>query len=139
MPRCAYFKEAFESGRIRLVVSLRTLYELRKKPDDALAFAERLEILPYYAIGNWNDLEGVSWGQLAGAWGDITKNDALQLALPVRKRVKIRERGIIIDSMQAAIPMLVTIDSYVLCRAAAIQKITDVRPVRPEVAAKTLL
>jgi hypothetical protein len=41
---------------------------LRKKPDDALAFAEGLEVLPYYAIGHWDDLDDVTWDQLAGTW-----------------------------------------------------------------------
>jgi hypothetical protein len=53
-------KEASTRGSIRLVVSRRTLYELAKKPDDALAFAERLEVLPYYGIGGWPDRDDVT-------------------------------------------------------------------------------
>ncbi len=132
-------KEASEGGSVRLVVSRRTLYELRKKPDDALAFAEKLDVLPYYAIGHWDDLDDVSWGQLAGTWGDIGQNDALQHALPVRKKVKIKDRGIIVDSMQARILILVTTDSYVFGRADAIQRVTGVRPVTPEEAVRALL
>jgi hypothetical protein len=132
-------KEASGRGSVRLVVSRRTLYELRKKPDDALAFAERLEALPYYAIGHWDDLDDVSWDQLAGTWENIGQNDALQQALPVRKRVKIRDRGIVVDSMQAGILIVVTTDSYVLSRADAIQEATGVRPIPPEEAVKALV
>jgi len=112
---------------------------LRKKPDDALAFAERLEVLPYYAIGHWDDLDDVSWDQLAGTWENIEQNDALQQALPVRKRVKIKDRGIVVDSMRAGILIVVTTDSYVLNRADAIQNATGVRPIAPEEAVKALL
>jgi len=132
-------KEASGRGSVGLVVSRRTVYELRKKPDDALAFAERLEVLPYYAIGHWDDLDDVSWDQLAGTWENIGQNDAMQQALPVRKRVKIKDRGIVVDSMQAGILIPVTTDSYVLSRADAIQKVTGVRPIPPEEAVKALL
>src|SRR3990172_1933375 len=92
-------KEAWERGQIRLVISRRTLHELRKKPDNALAFAEKLEVLPYYAIGDWNDCDDVSWDQLGGTWDDAARMDGLQRALPVRKKVKIKDRGILVDSM----------------------------------------
>src|SRR5258708_31424161 len=61
-------KAAWEDGQIRLFVSRRTLYELRKKPDDALTFAERVEVLPYYPVGSWADGNDASWSQLHGTW-----------------------------------------------------------------------
>jgi hypothetical protein len=132
-------KEASERGSVRLVVSRRTLYQLNPKPDDALAFAQRLEVLPYYKIGAWGDFNDASWDQLTGTWENNLENDALQQALPVRKGVDIKDRGIIIDSMQAGILILVTNDKFLLSRADDIQKDTGVRPVTPEEAVKALL
>lgn len=75
----------------------------------------------------------------AGTWEDIVGNDALQQPLPVRKRVKIKDRGINVDSMQARILIFVTIDSDVPRLADVIQQATEVRPVTPEEAVEALL
>ena len=133
--------EASQVGKVRLVVSKRTLYELRVKPDEKLTFAESLETLPYYLIGTWNDLEEdpVSIGELAGTWGDAKVNQALQEALPVRAKVKLRDRGIIIDSIKAGVQFLVTRDSFVFNRADGIESATGVRPVHPDEAVSHLL
>ena len=121
------------------MVSRRTLYELHKKPDEALAFAERLEILPYNKIGPWDDDNGASWDQLTGTWENNLENDCLQQALPVSKGVGIKDRGIIVDSMKAGILIVVTNEKDWLKRADDIQKDTGVRPVTPEEAVKALL
>ena len=125
--------QAWQADHVRLVLSKRTLYELREKPDDKLAFAESLEVLPYYMIGAWKDLaeDPVTWNDLAGTWDDARVNQALQEVLPVRARVKLRDRGIIIDSMQARVRLLVTTDSFLLDRADGIERPTGVRPVHP--------
>ena len=133
--------EASKAGKLRLVISKRTLYELREKPDEKLTFAESLEILPYYLLGTWNNLEQdpVTWQELAGTWDDAKVNQALQEALPVRARVKLRDRGIIIDSMQAGVKLLVTKDSFLLDREDGIENATGVRPVHPDEAVSFLL
>jgi hypothetical protein len=133
--------QASQAGQVRLVVSKRTLYELREKPDDKLAFAESLEILPYYMIGLWKDLDQdpIAWNDLAGTWDDAKVNQSLQEVLPVRARVKLRDRGIVIDSMQAGIELLVTTDSFLLDRANGIERVTRVRPVHPNEAASRLI
>jgi hypothetical protein len=123
----------WEAGQRRLYVSRRTLAELRRKPDDKLAFAERLEVLPYYMIGTWDDFEeGITWNDLAGTWNDAKINDALQRALPVRAKVGIRDRGILVDSMMAGVRRVVTTDQYLLDRADGIEQAVGVRPVHPD-------
>jgi len=123
----------WKAGQRRLYVSRRTLAELRQKPDDKLVFAELLEVLPYYMIGTWDDFEhGITWNDLAGTWNVGKINDALQKALPVRARVGILDRGIIVDSMMAGVRRVVTTDEYLLGRAASIEQATGVRPVHPD-------
>ncbi len=123
----------WESGQRRLYVSRRTLAELRQKQDDKLAFAERLEVLPYYMIGTWDDFEqGITWNDLAGTWNDAKTNDALQRALPVRAKVGILDRGILVDSMMTGVRQMVTTDQYLLDRADGIEQAVGVRPVRPD-------
>lgn len=140
-PAMQRLKEAWEAGRLRLCVSRRTLAELQEKPqDEKLAFAQKLETLPYYMIGTWDDFEpGITWSDLAGTWNDAKVNEALQKALPVRAKVKLRDRGIIIDSMRAGVALLVTTDSFLLARADAIENATGVRPVHPDNAVSRLL
>ena len=132
---------AWQAGHVRLVLSKRTLYELREKPDEKLAFAESCEILPYYMIGAWKNLadDPLTWNDLAGTWDDARVSQTLQEVLPVRARVKLRDRGIIIDSMQEGIDLLVTTDSFLLGRADGIERVTRVRPVHPNEAASRLI
>lgn len=130
-------REAYEDGTIRLVISRRTLSELSERADEAFSFANRLPILPYYPIGSWNDVSDATWEQLAGTWDDGA--DEIQRALPVRNRVKIKDRGILIDSMRAGIELLVTTDGPLLKRADGVQKSTGVRPVSPGQAKGLLL
>jgi hypothetical protein len=106
---------------------------LCQKPDDKLAFAEQLEVLPYYMIGTWDDFEdGITWNDLAGTWNDVKMNEALQVALPVRAKVGILDRGIIVDSVMAGVRRVVTTDQYLLDRANAIEQAVRVRPVHPD-------
>ncbi len=129
-------REAYEIGAVRLVVSRRTLGELSKKADEAFSFATVLNILPYYPIGSWNDVDA-TWEQVAGSWDE--GSDEIQQNLPVRKKVKIKDRGILIDSMRAGIEVLVTTDGPLLERADEVQKQTGVRPITPEQAVEALL
>ena len=123
----------WRAGHWRLCVSRRTLAELQKKPDDKLTFAEQLEVLPYYMIGTWDDFEErITWADLAGTWNDAKANEKLQKALPVRAKVGLRDRGILVDSMMAGVRRVVTTDQYVLDRAEGIEKATGVRPVDPD-------
>ncbi|MGH7813812.1 MAG: hypothetical protein ACREQI_07380 [Candidatus Binataceae bacterium] len=130
-------KDAWERGRVRLAVSRRTLYQLRKKPPDAaLAFAEKLEIQPYYVIGSWEEQGDVTWAQCAGTWDDAKKMDELQRVFPVRAGADIFGRGILLDSMKARIQVLVTNDGDVLAKPDDVERITGVRPMKPEEAAR---
>jgi hypothetical protein len=132
-------KSAWADGQIRLLVSRRTLYELRRQPpDDALTFAERIEVLPYYPVGSWKDVNDVSWNQLHGTWEDARRLHAVQETLPVRKGVKIKDRGIIIDSIQAGIQIVVTTDKGMIDRHDEVRRITGVRPLSPDEAAAVL-
>lgn len=133
-------KELWQDGKLRLCVSLRTVSELRKKADEKLAFAQLLEQLPYYMIGTWDDFDpSVSWKDLAGTWDDAKVNQRLQKVLPVRAKVKLRDRGIIIDSMMRGVGFLITTDSFLLNRAEGIEKTAGVRPLHPDEALSVLI
>ncbi len=129
-------RELHENRSVRLVISRRTLGELSNRVDEAFLFAKGLDILPCYPIGSWNDNSEATWDQMTGTWDG---SEELQRGLPVRNRVKIRDRGILIDSMHAGIELLVTTDGPLLERADEVQKRIGVRPVTPEQAIEALL
>ena len=133
-------KAAWEDGQIRLFVSRRTLYELRKKRDDALTFGEKIEILP--SLSN-RVLDRPQRRQLGPASRNLGGRkrlmSGLQRVLPVRKGAKIKDRGTIIDSMQAGVQIVVTTDNGMLDRSDAVYRATGVRPLNPDVAAAILL
>lgn len=50
--------KASHSGEITLFVSLHSLHELEQKPDEALALAKSLPLLPHFPIGTWGEQVG---------------------------------------------------------------------------------
>ena len=52
-------------GKNTLFVSLHSLHELEQKPDEALALAKSLPLLPHFPIGTWGEQVG-TWSQAAG-------------------------------------------------------------------------
>lgn len=103
--------KASHSGKITLLVSLHSLHELEQKPDEALALAKSLPLLPHFPIGTWGEQVG-SWSQAAGTWEDAKRNEEIQNDL--KKRAKsgadIRDRGAYIDALHAHANVFVTSD-----------------------------
>lgn len=103
--------KASHSGKITLFVSLHSLHELEQKPDDALALAKSLPLLPHFPIGTWGEQVG-TWSQAAGTWEDAKRNEEIQNDL--KKRAKsgadIRDRGAYIDALHAHADVFVTSD-----------------------------
>ena len=102
---------ASTSGKITLFVSLHSLHELEQKPDEALALAKSLPLLPHFPIGAWGEQIG-TWSQAAGTWEDAKQNEEIQNDL--RKLAKagtdIRDRGACIDALCAHADVFVTSD-----------------------------
>jgi predicted nucleic acid-binding protein len=103
--------KASHSDKITLFVSLHSLHELEQKPDEALALAKSLPLLPHFPIGTWGEQVG-TWSQTAGTWEDAKRNEEIQNDL--KKRVKsgadIRDRGAYIDAVHAHVDVFVTSD-----------------------------
>ena len=70
----------------------------------------------------------VSWNQLHGTWEDARRLHTVQETLPIHKGVKIKDCGIIIDSMQAGIQIVVTTDKGMVDRHDEVRRTTGVRP-----------
>jgi hypothetical protein len=135
----ALLRRAWEEKKILLAISRRTLYQLSKKEDEAFVFARGLTVLPYYIIGTWNDCDDVTWSQVAGTWDDGKLLDYLQRSLRISKGADIKDRGIIVDSMQAEIAILVTTDKDLLRGAGKIEQFMKVRSVLPQQAVELLM
>lgn len=127
--------KASHSGKITLFVSLHSFHELEQKPDDALALAKSLPLLPHFPIGTWGEQVG-TWNQAAGTWADAKRNEEVQNDL--KKRAKsgadIRDRGAYIDALRAHADVFVTSDNHLVgkgpsSRIAEKYKLTIMTPV----------
>ena len=108
-------------GILRLFVSQHSLHEI-KKQQNAIDLANACEILPYYPIGAWGDQEIVKWGELAGTWGDVEANQAIQNDIKVNRAksgTDIRDRGACVDALRAGVSVFMTSDRSLADRGPA--------------------
>ncbi len=110
MPLQEIFK-ASNRGKIALFVSLHSLHELERKPDEAFALAKSLPLLLHYPIGSWEEQVG-AWSQLAGTWEDAKRNKEIQQGLKnlAKSGADLRDLGAYIDALYARADVFVTSD-----------------------------
>ncbi len=103
--------KAWDSGRLRIMVSLHTLHELSAKPDAALDLARTAECIPHYPVGTWGN-QIAKWEQLAGTWNDARRNKAIlrDLKQLAKARADIRDHGAYIDALFSKADAFVTSD-----------------------------
>jgi rRNA-processing protein FCF1 len=106
---------AADPTHLRISVSRHTIDELergdKKYPDGALQEARRFPVLPYFPVGPIEDLLG-SIKDLAGTFDDMRVNAAReeQLRLLAKSGTDLRDRGALIDAVQARASVFITSD-----------------------------
>lgn len=91
--------KASNSGQITALVSLHSLHELERKPDEALVLAKSFALLPHFPIGTWEEQVG-TWNQAAGTWEDAKRNEEIREDLKklAKAGADIRDLGVYIDA-----------------------------------------
>lgn len=103
--------EAWRTDAVELLVSLHTIHELERKPDEALELARKCATLPHRPIGTWDKQVG-TWEQAAGTWDDAKVNEEVreQLGQVAKARSSVRDRGAYIDALRAGCDVFLTSD-----------------------------
>lgn len=138
---CQVILRAHREGRLKLTVSNHTIAELERKPDEALEIAKSLDVLPYRPMGTIKDLLGTI-AELPGTIGDMKWNQEQQEAIHalLNSGNDIRDRGALLDSLRAGVPVFVTADRQLAAGgpAARINAMLGVRIVTPDDFARDL-
>ncbi|MDP1861119.1 MAG: hypothetical protein Q8K82_20765 [Gemmatimonadaceae bacterium] len=99
------------SGRATLVISQHTLLELANRPDAAYELAKGLQVVPCFPFGRIQDLAGPISG-LGGTIGQIGASDrkADIIGRLARSGSSLRDRGAVLDAIEAHVDFFVTSD-----------------------------
>lgn len=123
---------------IRIAVSRHSLHELEAAKsghdDGAFELALRYSVVAYYPVGTINELIG-SIGNLAGTFDDMDRNHELERRLEAlaNRGTDLRDRGAVIDALQAGATAFVTSDRQLVAAQPAqrIRESVGLRMVRP--------